>query len=222
MLVSYDARKECEAYSEGLFMFQFKPDYKQLAKALVGRKMIVGSKEVTILEAKGFPKRENETPLYLPIVSMQPGQIYCPRLRNAVLLLVACNDGANIGGCVLVKAIELDDEVIQGPGRVTAALGIEAKSTGHITERDDGTLELHTSLIKPKAVKGKKKSDRPRVPAGIGEETLKKLMPDIAKAFIKRRGELNMNFGAFVDKILTECASEREVKALLKGAPVEK
>lgn len=122
----------------------FSVGYKQAAKSLVGQKLVVGNREAEIVSAKGYSRKENEDPLYAPILDLEPGQVYCPRFRGAILLLIACNDGVSRGGCILVKEVRIGDEIHKGPGRVTAALGItEHGTTGAIkASRDKLCLKM--------------------------------------------------------------------------------
>jgi len=113
----------------------FEQGHKSLAKALVGRKLMVGGIEVEILSAQGFSRKENEAPLYEPILSKVPGEVYCPRNRGAILLLVACQDVSLPGGCVLIRKVKIGEVEHNGPGKVTEALGItEHKSEGQLRE----------------------------------------------------------------------------------------
>lgn len=109
----------------------FQENFLRAAKEAVGKKIKVGAKEAEVLEAQGFSRRENDTPLYTPILSMQPGQVYCPRYRGAILFLVACRDG----GCALIKKISINGTVHKGPGKVSEALGLtEHGQSGTLTE----------------------------------------------------------------------------------------
>jgi len=113
----------------------FDQSYGKLAKALVGRTLVVGKTEVEVLAAQGYSRESNSDPLYEPVISKNPGEIYCPRHRGAILLLIACKDKSLEGGCVLIRKIKIGEVEYSGPGLVSEALGItEHKSTGQIRE----------------------------------------------------------------------------------------
>lgn len=122
----------------------FQQSYRQLAKALIGRTFTFKRKEVEILQAQGFPRTENEAPLYAPVIDMKPGEVFCPRHRGGILLLIACLDGNGPGGCILIRKVKIGDETYNGPGRVSEALKIEEhKTTGRISEvRGNLILEI--------------------------------------------------------------------------------
>lgn len=199
-------------------LFEF--SHKELAKALLGRTIVVESRNVVILEAKGFSRKENDAGIYKPIVFLQPGQVYCPRSRNAILLLIACKDGMDIGGCVLVRAIEVDGAVVEGPGRVSDALGItDAKAQGLVRELPDGTLTLEMPLLEPPKVRpGVAASGKKRAGNGLGEETLRRHMPAIAKAYLKaKRADPALTFEGMLNALLAECKDEASLRKRLRG-----
>ncbi|MFA5935572.1 MAG: hypothetical protein WC787_01830 [Patescibacteria group bacterium] len=121
----------------------FEQNCKPLAKSLVGQVLKVGNQEVEILQAQGYPRTDNEQGIYVPILDMKPGSVFCPQHRGGLLFLVACSDGGKPGGCVLIRKVRVDGNVISGPGRVAEALGVEkVGSTGRITNSRE-KLTLH-------------------------------------------------------------------------------
>jgi 3-methyladenine DNA glycosylase Mpg len=116
----------------------FQQSCKTLARALVGKTLRVGEKSFQILKAEGYPRKDNETGIYAPILEMRPGAVYCPPHRGGLLFLIACPDGQGPGGCVLIREVSFEGTAIKGPGRVAEALGItDAKSSGRLTEVKD-------------------------------------------------------------------------------------
>ncbi|MDD5438037.1 MAG: hypothetical protein PHC70_02745 [Patescibacteria group bacterium] len=120
----------------------FHQNFVSAAKSAVGKKIRIGGLEAEILEAKGYSRSDNDTPLYSPIISMQPGGVYLPRYRGGILFLIACRDGMDAGGCILVKKISINGDVFNGPGRVSEALGCTTHGqSGRLTE-SKGTFVL--------------------------------------------------------------------------------
>lgn len=124
-------------------MSVFQQNCKPLAKALVGKKLKFGDHEAEILEAQGYPRKDNETGIYTPILEMRPGAVFFPRHRGVLLFLIACPEGNAPGGCVLIRKVRIGDTVHSGPGKVAQALGVEeAGSQGRLIEAKE-TLNLH-------------------------------------------------------------------------------
>jgi len=126
-------------------MSLFEQGYRQLARALIGRKLVYdGMAEVEITKAQGYSRKENESPLYEPLLTMKPGEVYCPRYRGAILILIACLDGDESGGCVLLRAVKLGEAVRKGPAAVAIALSVtDHKTRGRIIElRDKLVLDM--------------------------------------------------------------------------------
>ncbi len=117
----------------------FEQNHKAAARSLVGKVIKVGAVEVTILSAEGYPMAENNRAPYTPVTTMKPGSVFCPRHRGGLLVLVACHDGGAPGGCVLIRKARVNGQLVNGPGRVAAALGIvKPDATGRITENKKG------------------------------------------------------------------------------------
>ncbi|TAK04761.1 hypothetical protein EPO33_02065 [Patescibacteria group bacterium] len=186
-------------------------NHKELARQLMGAQLIVGGVAATILEAQGYSRKENSDPLYRPLLALPPGSVYCPRRRNAILTLIACRDGGEPGGCILLRTIEVDGAVVQGPGRVSEALGIT-------THAQQGTLVPHgDDVIELQLGAGTKAPSVPMPPPGgrgIGDETVKRLMPLIVKAYMK--SGKGVSFQAYLNKTLAECPTERDLRRRLR------
>jgi len=174
--------------------------------------MVVGQRRVTIMDAQGYPKAENDTGVYKPVVDMAPGEVFVPRHRNAFLFLVACKDGEERGGCVLVREIEIDGKLYKGPGMVTQALGIQTHgATGKLHERDIGELSLSMDGIAPPADPPRDKAAKARK---MSDALLKKHMPNIVKAW-KKTGQ-GTPFLDLLNKLAAECADEVALRKALK------
>lgn len=116
----------------------FKVTYDRLARDLADKTLKVGTVEVQILQAEGYPRRENVRAPYTPVLTMDAGRVLCPKHRGALLVLIACQDGDGAGGCVLLRKIMKDGRVVNGPGRVAEALGItDADTRGSLSVKGD-------------------------------------------------------------------------------------
>lgn len=186
-------------------------DHKEFARELMGMRLIVGGTTVTILEAEGYTRKQNADPLYRPLLEMPAGSVYCPRRRNAILTLIACHDGGSPGGCALLRAVEIDGAVVQGPGRVSETLGI-------VTHAQQGTIVVHTEGMIELRLGNGKNAPPIKIPPpggrGIGDETVKRLMPLIVKAYLKAgKGK---PFQDFLNVQLSVCPTERDLRRRLR------
>ncbi len=192
-------------------MALFALNHRELARELMGMRLIVGASTVTILEAEGYSKKQNADPLYRPLLEMPAGSVYCPRRRNAILTLVACHDGGAPGGCILLRAVEIDGAVVQGPGRVSDTLGI-------VTHAQQGTVVVHTEDMIELRLGDCKNAPPIKIPPpggrGVGDETVKRLMPLIVKAFLKAgKGK---PFQQFLNSMLAACPTERDLRRRMR------
>ena len=194
-------------------LFEF--SYKEAAQATIGRTLVTGQGQCVILRAKGFSRASNDAPLYKPMLELRPGDVFTPRRRNAILLLTVCNDGSQSGGCVLIDAIEINGRVIEGPGRVSQALGLEIpKDPGRMVEREDGVLELRMSRLgSPKLPS---QPVRKRNSNGLGDAALAKHMPAIAKKFLKLPANGRSSFEEYLNKLLADCHDESMLRRRLR------
>lgn len=120
--------------------------FKKLARSIKGFVIAVGDRKVEVLEAQGYARHENEDHPYTPVLDMKSGEFFCPPHRGGLLLLIACSDGGKPGGCVLVRKVKVGDTIVNGPGRVCQALGIEVP-----VERGKITLRGATFVLRPTA-----------------------------------------------------------------------
>jgi 3-methyladenine DNA glycosylase Mpg len=118
-------------------------DPKEVAQKLLGKTMVFKNTRGIILKAEGF-RRKTNTGIYKPIAEMAPGGVYCPRVRNSIIILIATFDNGRPGGCVLIKAAKIKNEVYNGPGKVAEQMGIvEPRSTGQAKWIDKDTFAIH-------------------------------------------------------------------------------
>lgn len=196
-------------------MSLFDLNYKDLAKRMIGKTLIAGQINAVILDAAGYALAENEKDgLYRPMLGMRAGDLYTPRRRNAILTLVVCNDRGLAGACVLIRAIEINGQVVEGPGKVSQALGFtKPKDPGHLEELEGGALEIKMASLGPSVLplKPAKKRNGNR----IGDETLQKHMPAIAKKYLKQ-GK-GTRFEDFVNALLQGCKNESDLRQRLRG-----
>jgi len=122
----------------------FAKDVAAIAAEMIGTTVeLPGDRTMIVREADPFRRNQNESGAYRAIVDMEPGSVYVPKQMASCLLLVAALDHGQKGGCVLVRAIEMDGEKIVGPGRVTKAIGItEHRTTGKMEALPNGRLRL--------------------------------------------------------------------------------
>ena len=185
-----------------------------VAQAMLGKLLVVGETEGWVLRTEGSPRAKNATGIYKPMLEMAPGDVYCPRTRNSILLLIVTQDGVDIGGCVLIRSAEIGGTTFDGPGKVTEAFGItvpRVSGTAEIGE-DDDTVLVHLGTSR---AKDQPKPSRPRLRAyaAIGWETVRRNMPRIAKCFLSQ--PLG-RFEDFLERILEGCTSEMELLKRLR------
>jgi len=193
-------------------------DHKKVAVDLLGRVMQVGQLFSTILDAEGYAREQNSG-LYAPVVSMEPGSVYCPRRHNTMLFLLVTHDRGERGGCVLVREVEIDGILYKGPGKVTASLGIDQHgmvgNTTWINEemfRVVMNAELHPS-VKPKSGR------RAKIAAdtnNIGKATLQRFMVQIVRTYVRRNP--GVSFHEFLNTILETYTSPDDLRKFLRQA----
>jgi 3-methyladenine DNA glycosylase Mpg len=190
----------------------FTQNFKECAKALLGKRLHVGNQSAWIIDAQGYSRKENSTGIYEPMLHMVPGTVFIPRYRGGFLLLITCHDDGAPGGCVLLRAVS-NGSKIAGPGRVVDHFGLKTHGlTGEMVEHDAENIEARF-----KALETTPRSSITQVlsaPKGIGTATLQKLMPLIAKSFCKKESG---GFGEFVNELLADCTSEEELKRRIKS-----
>lgn len=190
----------------------FRNSYKAAASAVQGKRLVVGSRAGWILKAKGFSRAQNDEGVYRPVIDMKPGQVFCPRMRNAILILVACFDGEEPGGCVLIDEIELNGLIVKGPGRVSEALGLEEpKVIGRI--REDGCdLVMEIEGIRP--AKAPAVDVRCR---SLGKGTLEKYIPRLVKMYRLRKAvETDCTFEVMLQECVKNCREESALRNWLR------
>ena len=139
-------------------MLIFQKKLKEFASELIGRTLVAGPTQAVILETRTFPRKQNDTPNYQPMLTMRPGEVFTPLHRGvAILPLIVCNDAdGQTGACVLIQSIEVAGSMISKPGAVSKALGITVpKDPGRIEEHADGSLELVMARLGPAVMPSK-------------------------------------------------------------------
>ena len=187
---------------------------KAVARSLLGKSLICGDTEAVILKAAGYSRAQNEGDgLYRPLIELPPGAVYCPRRRNAVLLLIVTADGKESGGCVLMRTVEVGGVIYDGPGRVTNRLGLNEHGTSGRTEwLDDDTFVVRIEGVPaPRALS----KHRPSIQGnGIGKEVLESLMPRIVNKYLAEKPA--KTFHSFLSTLLGECANVAELRKRLR------
>jgi hypothetical protein len=199
-------------------MALFDASYDKLDGLLKGKIVRSGSRVFTVTEARGYPKDENDRGIYKPITEMAPGDVYCPRRRNAILFLIACRDGRGKGGCVLIRnLLSPKGGAIDGPAAVSAALGVsEPKTTGKVVELPNGELRVELDGVLSGDMPEYAET-MPRGPAGIGEKTLKKHSAKVAAAYSRYlKAHPGIRFADFLASLVSECQTEAALLEKLK------
>lgn len=202
----------------------FRHEYGDLAKNLIGRKVrLVDGTVFYILDAKGFPKEENDG-LYKGVLDMAPGGIFCPKSHNNCLLLVACLSNGSIGGCVLVKGIEFaDGRTVEGSGRSSSALGIVTHGTTGMMYERGGELALTLNGAEPPQME----TAPSRQTGSITDADIRERMAKITKAYLalRKKGdskkpesdEEKLTFEVFLKRCYA-CKNTRELGMMLNDA----
>ena len=121
----------------------FWSDPHAVANDLFGKQMVVADIKVTIRKAKGFLRDQGMRPLYEPMLGMDVGEVYCPKLVRAILTVIVTLDRGQKGGRVLIEEIEHEGRVISGAGNVSKFLGIiESKKHGVTRWLDRETFQI--------------------------------------------------------------------------------
>lgn len=189
-------------------------DKKDVAVALKGQAIDVGNLEAVILDTKGYTKEENSKGDYRDMLEMPPGQIYCPLSNSHVILLITALDKGEQGGCVLVKAIELDGKIIKGPALVARALGITQRGTrGSVTILGDRMVFGLNAVAIPQKVKSTPAPDD--AGGGIDKATRKKYMPKISAKYMKDNP--GTSFFEWVNEFVADCANEAALVKKLRS-----
>lgn len=190
-------------------------DVQVVADKLVGATLVVGEVEVTILVTEPFRRKTNATGIYKPMLDMAPGQFFGPKSRNSILPLITALDHGQHGGCVIIRTIEVNGEIYDGPGRTSERLGItESRTIGSVV-REDRVFTIGLGVVPHPVVRPGKRPSVPRNGNGIGEKTIEALMPQIANAFIRR--DPRVSFKDFLNGLLETSKSEAEFRRALQG-----
>ncbi len=191
----------------------FEQEPKAVAQALLGKVMIVGDVKAAILEAKGF-RRATNTGIYEPVTQMPAGDVYCPRVRNSIIILLATHDRGQIGGCVLIRVAEVEAVIYDGPGKVAERMGITVpKTSGKAKWIDEDTFVIGLDSL-PEPVIKKSAGKKPRTGNQIGSKTLADLMPKITEKYMREKPA--QSFQDFVNGLLESCQNEADLRKRLR------
>ncbi len=102
----------------------FDQGFAAIAAAIVGQRLtLLNGTVITVLKAKGFDRASNLKG-YTGVVGLPSGSVHLHPSMGHTLILIATKDGSEPGGCVLVQAARIDGKVVDGPGKVSKALGL--------------------------------------------------------------------------------------------------
>lgn len=110
----------------------------KVARDLVGKQIKVGRVVCTILEA--LPRTETDNARWLrskPLFGDNLVDVYVSQYRSARLLFLRTAPDT----CVRIDKVSVAGEVIDGPGRICAGLGIKQEKTGDL-EFDGRTVTI--------------------------------------------------------------------------------
>lgn len=182
-----------------------------VAVSLKGRTLRVGFQKAVVLKASAYGRAEQERGLYRPMLDMKAGDVYCPRIRNTIMLCIVTGQGRTLGGCVRIDGIEINGARHTGPGAVTGALGItvpRSKGSARIVGARDVELSLDTiPLRKPR---GGAQKQPPKIKQGISDKALARLLPLIVDRYLA--DDPPVTFEGYLNALLQECATETELR----------
>ncbi len=188
-------------------------DPKVIASALLGRSIIIGDVEVTVLETEAFTRASNDGRQYKPILSTPSGHMYCAPIRQYPLLLIACNDHGQTGACVRVTKVEQNGAVYSGPKAIGDLLGLQRKMGGRTKWADEWSLHIvPDGMPEPREAKPAKNSCA-NVTNGIGKQTLEAEMPRIIAKYMSEQSGCTLV--QFINNLLQICGSVSEFRKAL-------
>ncbi len=123
----------------------FDQDVHSLGPDLRGRELeLPGGTVVCIEEADVYSRETNEKGVYKPLLEMNPGEVFVPKVMGHPMILIAAKDGGQLGGCVRLKVISTPEHgTVSGGGRVGRFVGVmEHKACGRVREREGEPLLL--------------------------------------------------------------------------------
>lgn len=190
-----------------------------VARSLLGLGLGVHGKEAVILHATPYEREEQERGLYKPMLAMQAGDVYCPKLMQSVLLLITTGKGRTLGSCIRIDDIELDGSRYQGPGRVSDALRIvTAKAKGRAQVVDPLRVEVVFDTPPTQARLAARPRPQRKQPLGkdpgLNKEALARLLPKIVDKYLADNPAVS--FEEYLNRLLAECETEWELRKRVK------
>lgn len=103
---------------------------QQVADALIGKVLEVGTVKATILDVRPQTPRENASWLdRRPLFGAKPVDAYVAPYRGSHLLFLRTGTRDT---CVRIDGISVDGKVFRSPGKVCRALGIKSERSGRV------------------------------------------------------------------------------------------
>ncbi|MBT5808006.1 hypothetical protein HOI18_01900 [Candidatus Uhrbacteria bacterium] len=191
-----------------------------LATALVGRNLTLPNGQVVeITKVDSYHRSANDSGPYKPILVMEPGSVFTPKVMGHAMFLIAALDGGERGGCVRITGIKTaENEVITGGGRVGKYVGFDHQQTGRVEViDDDGNLKLTVEGVLV-----------PQMPKSTGAGVEKKGTPLTETIIAKYADELPLYYTEFCEpadtsfedllqEVRDDWGTEEELKDRLKG-----
>ena len=99
-------------------------------------------RNIEIVEAQGFSRESGGREPYTPMLTMEPGTVYCVPYIGIPLLVIATLDDGERGGRVLIRSITVDGVVIKGPKKIAEKLGLKVKQRGQTRWQNSSTFTI--------------------------------------------------------------------------------
>jgi hypothetical protein len=187
-------------------LFQLNVD--ELASSLQGQDLeLPDGRIIKILHTDFYTRSENEKGSYKPMLEMEAGRVYVPRIMNAFLFLIVALDGIHSGACVRVINIQTQTGIIKGPGRVGKWIGFNThQKTGRLLEREEQPLLLiMEGILTPEIPPVQETLLIP-----LTDNLLSKYTDQLAAHFMSER--LDESYEGFLERIKREWKTEEELK----------
>ncbi|MDP3735051.1 MAG: hypothetical protein Q8R39_01335 [bacterium] len=115
----------------------------EVAALLVKKRFSVNNvKNIEIVETQGFSRESGMREPYAPMLTMEPGDVYCVPYIGIPLLVIATLDNGEKGGRVLIRSIVVDGTVVKGPKKIAEKLCLKVRQTGQTRWQNQSTFTI--------------------------------------------------------------------------------
>ncbi len=189
-----------------------------MAAAMVGRCVVVGDVEASVLVSEGYSRAGNDKGTYKPLLQTHPGHIYCATVMGHPLLLIACRSGNELGGCVRIKTIEVNGEKFTGPKAVAAKLGLVSKMTGSGKWVDEFTYVIHPDGLPEPAFVAGTSACATVGNEKIGAKFIEQYLTMIVAKYLRECKTRHIGLHAFINELITQSPTKAAFKRLIGAA----